>query len=302
MKLRNSICALATPFTSEHAIDFSAFIRLLNYQITGGTSAVVVAGSTGEAHALDDAEYDRLLSCAVEHVNQRIPVIAGTGGANTRKTLATTHRAKALGADAALVVTPYYVRPTQEGLYRHYSEIAENGGLPIILYNVPGRTGCDLLPETVAKLCHHRNIVGIKEAYAATERMEQLFTLQHDNFDVLSGDDATCMRAMQIGAQGVISVAANIIPSQFSQLCQLSRTGNQIEAAQLNKSLYALYELLGMESNPIPVKYCLCLLGIGEPYLRLPLTALSAKFHERARQVVAPFINLTSTLSKEINL
>jgi len=293
LKIENSICALATPFTNTQEIDFAAFIRLLETQISGGTSAVVVAGSTGEAHALQDIEFDHLLCCAVENSRGRIPIIAGTGNANTKKTIAITRRAKTQEVDAALVVTPYYVRPTQEGLYRHYSEVAENGGLPVILYNVPGRTGCDLLVETVARLCHHGNIIGIKEAVASPERMQQLLALQHESFAILSGDDATCSQAIQAGAKGVISVAANVIPRQFNQLCQLSRANHKTAAEQLDRSLHDLYDLLGVEPNPIPVKYCLHLLGITQPYLRLPLTTLSEKFHQQAQAVIKPLLHHT---------
>ena len=168
-KLVGSICALATPFKGD-GLDLQSFAALLDYQIASGTQALVVAGSTGEAHALDDAEYDRLIAFAVEHVARRVPVLAGTGTANTRKTIETTRHAQRLGVDAALVVAPYYVRPTQEGLLRHFTEVAEHGGLPIALYNVPSRTGCDLLPETVQKLALHERIVGIKEARAEPER------------------------------------------------------------------------------------------------------------------------------------
>ncbi len=294
MKFTGSICALVTPFSGDDALDLGAFARLVEYQLTGGTQALVVAGSTGEAHALTDMEYERLLAFAVERVAKRVPVIAGTGGANTRKTVAVTRRALALHADAALVVTPYYVRPTQEGLYRHYSEVAEQGGLPIILYNVPGRTGCDLLPETVLRLRGHGNIVGIKEARAEPERMQQLLALQTDRFDVLSGDDPTAMRAMLAGARGLISVAANAVPAQMRQLCDLGVAQSVAEAQALDRSLRPLYDLLGAEPNPIPIKWCLHLLGLMDPHLRLPLTLLSASLQEKAQQVMKPFLDAAS--------
>ena len=191
MKIHGSVCALVTPFGSDGALDLAAFGRLLDFQIAGGTQAVVVAGSTGEAHMLEHDEYDRLLAFAVEHVAGRIPVIAGTGEAGTAKTVAITQRARSLGADAALVVTPYYVRPTQEGLRRHFLEVAEHGGLPVILYNVPSRTGCDLLPETTATLREHGAIIGIKEARGDAERIRRTAELVRSDFVYLSGDDAS---------------------------------------------------------------------------------------------------------------
>jgi len=189
-KIVGRICALATPFRGG-ALDLFAFTALIDYQLASGTHALVVAGSTGEAHALDPAEYDRLLSTAVEHVGGRVPVLAGTGTANTRKTILATRRALALGAEAALVVTPYYVRPTQNGLRQHFVAVAEDGGLPILLYNVPARTGCDLLPDTVASLALHERIVGIKEARSDVERMTALVALKNPHFSILSGDDQT---------------------------------------------------------------------------------------------------------------
>jgi len=285
-KLTGSICALATPFR-EGAIDLDAFARLLDHQLEGGTQALVVAGSTGEAHALDAIEYDRLLAFAVKHVGGRVPVLAGTGTANTEKTITATRRALALGADAALVVTPYYVRPTQDGLVRHFREVADKGGLPIVLYNVPGRTGCDLLPETTALLATHERIVGIKEARSDEERMAALLPLKSGSFSVLSGDDPTAMRAMLRGADGVISVAVNVAPAPFRALCDAALAGAAERAAQADAALAPLYDVLGVESNPIPVKWCLAALGIGTDEMRLPLLPLSTRYHERARAVVA---------------
>lgn len=286
MKFIGSMCALATPFQQEGALDFDAFARLIEYQLAGGTQAVVVAGSTGEAHALDDSEYADLVSFAVKYVAGRIPVIAGTGNANTLKTIHQTQRAKALGVDAALVVTPYYVRPTQDGLLRHYQQVAEDGGLPVILYNVPGRTACDILPETVAQLAMHPNIVAIKEANTDVKRMQQLVKLQNPEFSILSGDDSTFVRAMLSGARGVISVAANLLPERFRRLVDLCCAGQQGPAQTLNTTLISLYDVLAIESNPIPLKWCLSLLDICSARLRLPLTSLSAVHHERAAQML----------------
>ena len=284
-KFLGSICALATPFRAD-ALDLEAFATLIDYQLAAGTHALVVAGSTGEAHALDQIEYDRLLAFAVERVAGRVPVLAGTGGANTRKTIHATRRAHSLGADAALVVTPYYVRPTQQGLLRHFSEVADQGGLPVVLYNVPSRTGCDLLPETVGKLAAHARIVAIKEARGDAERVAALVMLKNPQFCILSGDDPSCASAMLAGAEGVISVAANVAPEQLRALCDAARGGNTARAQALNMNLKALCDLLGVEPNPIPLKWCLHHLGIGTPDLRLPLLPLSPEYHEQARRVL----------------
>lgn len=287
MALSGSICALATPFAlRDEAVDLDACGRLIDYQLAGGTRGIVMAGSTGEAAALDEREYSALLEFAVAHIDGRIPVLAGSGLSATRKTIAQTQRARAAGVDFALVVAPPYVRPTQEGLYRHFSEVADQGGLPVVLYNVPSRTSCDLLPETVARLSTHGNIVGIKEARAEPERMRSLLKIANAGFAVLSGDDPTCMRAMLEGAPGVISVAANVAPAQFSALCERSIARDTDGAETIDRQLQPLYEFLGVEPNPIPVKWCLAQLGIGGPQLRLPLLPLSQTHHARGREVL----------------
>jgi 4-hydroxy-tetrahydrodipicolinate synthase len=284
-KLLGSICALATPFDGD-GLDLKAFAALLDYQIDAGTQALVVAGSTGEAHALDDGEYDRLLAFAVKHVAGRVPVLAGTGHANTRKTVALTRRARDLGADAALVVTPYYVRPTQEGLRRHFTDVAEQGGLPTVLYNVPSRTGCDLLPETTAKLAAHERIVGIKEARGETERVDALVALKTDGFSVLSGDDPTCMRAMLAGADGVVSVTANAAPAAVRALCDAARSGDRAKAQAADERLVELNSVLAVEPNPIPVKWALQELGLGSATPRLPLLTLTGAHRARVAQAL----------------
>ena len=275
MRLSGSITALATPFNAAGELDLDAWQRLLQQQLDGGTQAVVVAGSTGEAAALYDAEFDLLLRTAVEFVAGRIPVLAGTGMSNTAKTVEQTRRSAALGADAALIVTPPYVRPTQAGLIAHYRAIADDGALPIVLYNVPGRTGGDLLPETVAELCRHPRIVGIKEARAEAERMEALLEFKSGDFAVLSGDDPTACRAMLAGADGLISVASNVLPRAMRRLCDLARAGKADAARELDAQLQPAFDFMGVEPNPIPVKAVLELQGIGHG-LRLPLLPLSA--------------------------
>lgn len=291
MRISGSITALATPFTAAGDIDFPAWERLLRAQLAAGTQAVVVAGSTGEAAALFDDEYDRLLAAAVEFAAGRMPVLAGTGQSNTAKTVRFNQRVAALGADAALVVTPPYVRPTQAGLLAHFRAVADDGGLPVVLYNVPGRTGCDMVPETVGELSVHANIVGIKEARAEEDRMAALLPLRREDFAVLSGDDPTAVRAMLAGADGVVSVASNVVPATFRRLCDLARGGDAAGAEALDEALAGLYHFLGVEPNPIPVKALLALDGIGHG-LRLPLQPLSsahagqaARLHAAIRQL-----------------
>ena len=287
MNLSGSITALATPFgAGDDALDLDACGRLIDYQLAGGTRAIVMAGSTGEAAALDETEYSRLLEFAVERIDRRVPVLAGTGLSATRKTIAQTRRARATGVDLALVVAPAYVRPTQEGMYRHFCEVAEHGGLPVVLYNVPSRTACDLLPETVARLAAHGNIVGIKEARAEADRVQALLALASDRFRVLSGDDPTALRAMLAGAAGVISVAANVAPSAFSAMCERALAGDADGARAIDLRLVPLYDFLGAEPNPIPVKWCLAQLDLGTEGLRLPLVPLSATHHARGREIL----------------
>jgi len=282
VNIRGSICALVTPFAADGALDLAAFGRLLDHQLDGGTQALVVAGSTGEAHMLEADEFDRLLAFAVERVAGRVPVIAGTGEAGTAKTIAVTRRAHALGADAALVVVPYYVRPTQEGLYRHYLEVAEQGGLPVLLYNVPTRTGCDLLPQTVARLREHPGIIGIKEARGDRERISALAELVRSDFVYLSGDDASAGEAMLAGAAGTISVVANLVPRAFRDLCDAAIGGDRMATGRCHAALQPLVQALDCAPNPIAVKAGLPPLGLGLALPRLPLVELNDG-PERAR-------------------
>ena len=276
LKLHGSICALATPFRDGGELDLDAFGRLIDHQVDGGTQALVVAGSTGEAHFLEADEYDRLLAFAVERVGGRVPVIAGTGEAGTGKTVHLTRRAAALGADAALVVTPYYVRPTQHGLVRHFTAVAEQGGLPVILYNVPTRTACDMQPETVARLREHERIVGLKEAVADPARIRAIAELAGEDFVYLSGDDDSAADAMLAGAAGTISVVVNLVPGLFRDLCDAATAGNRDAVREHAGALKPLLDVLACAPNPIPVKAGLALLGIGDGSLRLPLEALEA--------------------------
>lgn len=288
MRLSGSITALATPFTAAGEIDLDAWRRLLQQQLEAGTGALVVAGSTGEAAALSGPEFDLLLRTAVEQVAGRVPVLAGTGQSSTARTIEQTRRAGSLGADAALVVTPPYVRPTQAGLAAHYRAVAEDGALPVVLYNVPPRTGCDLLPETVAGLAGHERVIGVKEARSEPERMQALVALRPQGFSVLSGDDPTATRAMLGGADGVVSVASNVAPRAFRLLCELARRGDRGRAEELDARLRPLYAFAGIEPNPIPVKALLARQGIGHG-LRLPLTTLS-RAHEPEAACIAALV------------
>ena len=292
MQISGSITALATPFDAGGGLDLAAWRALVRAQLQAGTQGLVVAGSTGEAAALEPPEFAALLSAAVEEAAGAVPVLAGTGGSNTAKTVAATRRAAELGADAALVVAPPYVRPTQEGMRRHFLEVAEQGGLPVVLYNVPGRTACDLLPETVEQLATHQRIVGIKEARSEPERMAALLGLCGPAFAVLSGDDPTACRAMLDGADGCISVAANVAPRSFRSLCDFARSGQAEAARKADRSLARLYSFLGVEPNPIPVKALLAAQGACQDVLRLPLLPLS----DGARGALAELVRSLDTL------
>jgi 4-hydroxy-tetrahydrodipicolinate synthase len=296
LNIRGSICALVTPFTADGALDLGTFARLLDHQLDGGTQALVVAGSTGEAHMLEPAEFDRLLGFTLEHVAGRVPVIAGTGEAGTAKTVEATRHAAQLGADAALVVVPFYVRPTQEGLRRHFLEVAEHAGLPIILYNVPGRTGCDLLPATVAGLRDHPAIVGIKEARNDEARIQAVAELVRDDFIYLSGDDASAGAAMLAGAAGTVSVVANVVPRVFRALCDAATAGDAPATDRLVTALQPLLQALECAPNPIPVKAALALHGIGNGGLRLPLVALADDAQrEQLRAALSTLASLAAT-------
>ncbi len=292
------ITALATPFQANGDLDLDAWQRLLKRQIEGGVQGVVVAGSTGEAATLLDDEYDLLMREAVGAIGGRMPVLAGTGLSGTAKTVALTRRAAANGAQYALVVTPPYVRPTQAGLLAHYTQVAEQGGLPVVLYNVPSRTGCDLLPETVARLAQHPAIVGIKEASSDPQRIAALVALRSEHFAVLSGDDGSAAQAMLSGFDGLISVASNALPGAYRHLCDLARAQQAEQTQAWDARLRPFHAFCGIESNPIPVKALLQRAGIGHG-LRLPLLPLSAAHHATADRLAADAVALEHLSSRE---
>lgn len=295
MQLQGSITALTTPFTESGMLDLGAWRAQIDMQIRSGTAAVVVAGSTGEAATLSDEEYSQLIELAAIRVAGRIPVLAGTGLSSTAKTIRQTKLAKDSGADVALVVTPPYVRPTQAGLHAHYLAVADAAGIPVVLYNVPGRTGCDLQPQTVARLCSHGNIIGLKEAVGDESRWEELYPLASPSFSLLSGDDPTFVRAIAGGAQGVISVASNVVPAAFARICQLLQDRNVAGAQVLDAGLRNLYDFLGVEPNPVPVKALMRLMGFGHG-VRLPLLPLSEAHAGEAQKM----LELCKTIEQSI--
>ncbi len=297
MSLSGLITALATPFRADGSLDTDGWQRLLHLQLEGGVHGVVVAGSTGEAATLSDGEYDQLLASAVERIAGRVPVLAGTGLSGTARTIEQTRRAAAAGATHALVVTPPYVRPTQAGLVAHYRAVADHGGLPVVLYNVPGRTGCDLLPETVAELAGHPGIVGIKEAVGDAARVQALLALRSERFAVLSGDDGTAARSIRAGMDGLVSVGSNALPGAYRRLCELARGEDAAASDAWDARLQPFHEFCGIESNPIPVKALLRRIGIGHD-LRLPLLPLSAAHQPAAEQLAGAIAALEALSSR----
>jgi 4-hydroxy-tetrahydrodipicolinate synthase len=276
---KGSIPALVTPMRDDGAIDFDAWDALLDFHLREGTDGVVVGGTTGESPVLERAELAELVRRAVVRLDGRIPVIAGSGTNGTAKSVALSQAAESAGADALLVVTPYYNKPTQEGLFRHFTAVADAVGIPVILYNVPGRTGCDMLADTVVRLSRHPRIVGVKEATGDIGRGEAILKQSQAGFLLLSGDDPTAAELMRIGARGVISVTANVAARAMHQLCAAALDGRHGEAAAINERLIPLHKALFVESNPIPVKWAVQRLGLIGPGIRLPLTPLSAPLH-----------------------
>jgi 4-hydroxy-tetrahydrodipicolinate synthase len=298
LSLSGCITALATPFSGSGDLDLDAWRGLLEQQLRGGVQGLLVAGSTGEAAALSDEEYVALIRAAVQAAAGSVPILAGTGQMNTARTILQTRLAASAGARFALVVTPPYVRPTQAGLVAHFHAVAEQGGLPVMLYNVPARTGCDLLPETVAQLVDHPGIIGIKEAVSEPARMSALLALRSDRFAVFSGDDGTASRALLAGADGLVSVGSNVLPAAFRRLCDLARQGHAAAATAWDAELAEFHAFLGIEPNPIPVKALLRRLGFGHG-LRLPLLALSARHAGLADRLAIRLAQLEAQSSRE---
>lgn len=277
--LGGSMVALITPMTNDGNIDEDALVSLVDFHLQNQTDAIIAMGTTGESATLSHKEHRYVVKRVVELVNGKIPVIAGTGSNNTTEALDLTLAAKQDGADACLLVTPYYNKPTQEGLYQHYKLIAEKVAIPQVLYNVPGRTGCDLLPETTARLADIDNIIAIKEATGDLARAKETLVLSGDRIDVFSGDDATCIDLMLMGGKGNVSVTANLAPQAMHDMCEAAIAGDRETAEAINASLLGLHRKLFLESNPIPAKWALHKMGYGGNGIRLPLTVFADQYH-----------------------
>ena len=284
--ISGSLVALVTPMDSRGNLDWQALQRLIEFHLEEGTDGIVTVGTTGESATLDMDEHKEVIRRVVEQVAGRVPVIAGTGANSTSEAVELTEAARSVGADACLLVTPYYNKPTQEGLYQHYKFIAEAVDIPQILYNVPGRTACDMLPATVARLADIDNIVGIKEATGDLQRAREVIDLVGDRMAVYSGDDPTAVELILMGGQGNISVTANVAPKAMHELCAAALAGDADTARRLNETLMPLHKKLFIEANPIPVKWALYEMGLVEDGLRLPMTSLSVEHQPVVREAL----------------
>ncbi len=280
---QGSLVALVTPMADDGAVDSEALAALVEFHVEKGTDAIIAVGTTGESATLDEEEHCRVIREVVDYARGRIPVIAGTGANSTTEAIALTRCAREAGADACLLVTPYYNKPTQEGLYLHHKAVAEAVDIPQILYNVPGRTAVDMLPATVARLAELPNIIGIKDATGDLHRYHETRAACGEDFAIYSGDDATAMELMLHGAQGDVSVTANVAPAEMHAMCAAAIAGDRARAEALNAPLAPLHEGLFVEANPIPVKWALHEMGLIGPAIRLPLTPLSEPLREPLR-------------------
>lgn len=283
---QGSIVAMVTPMNRDGDVDEAALAALVNFHVDNGTDAIVAVGTTGESATLDPEEHCHVISRIVALAGGRLPVIGGTGANSTREAIHLTAMAKKAGVDACLLVTPYYNKPTQHGLYEHFKAIAEAVDIPQILYNVPGRTACDMLPDVVESLSRIDNIVGIKEASGEVERFAELVSRCGSGFDVLSGEDHLALQAILAGASGVISVTANVAPAAMHEMCALALAGDSEGARRVDERLRDLHAAMFLESNPIPAKWALQDMGMIPAGIRLPLTPLSEHYHERVRSAI----------------
>lgn len=284
--ITGSIVALVTPMTETGDIDWAALERLIDWHIANGTQALGLVGTTGEASTLSHPEHREVIRFGVSHAGGRIPIMAGTGSNATLEAVELTVSAAEAGADCALLVTPYYNRPTQEGLYHHFKTVAGAINLPIVLYNVPSRTGCDLSVETTLRLSQIENIVGLKDATGDVARGAALIQALPEGFAVYSGDDSTTCDLLEVGAAGCISVTANVAPAQMANMCKLALAGDMASARAIDDQVRALHGTLFLESNPIPVKYAMGKMGLIEPTMRLPLTPLSETHWETLNKAI----------------
>lgn len=285
-ELKGCGTAMITPFRRDESIDEAAFRRFVEFQITGGVDFLVACGTTGESVTMSEEEQARVVELTLEYAAGRVPVVAGAGGYNTREVIEKIRRYEKLGVDAILSVTPYYNKPTQEGLYQHYRAIADSTGLPIILYSVQGRAGVNLEPATVARLAEINNIVAIKEASGNITQIAEIVSLVDDSFKIFAGDDSVVLPVAALGGVGVISVASNLLPRQVSDLCRASVENRLEEARRLNRQLTPIFKAMFIESNPIPVKAALAMTGMIEEVYRLPMTPISQANRAKLEQVL----------------
>lgn len=283
---KGSLVALVTPMLSDGAVDYTQLEALIDFHVEQGTDGLVIAGTSGESATLSHQEHQELLKRSYEIINGRLPMIAGTGANSTSEAIELTQCAHQVGAEACLLVTPYYNKPTQLGLILHHQAIAEAVDVPQILYNVPGRTACDMLAETVAELARVPNIVGIKEATGSMQRLAGIKQLVDDKFSLLTGDDSTTCDFILNGGHGAISVTANVVPAKMAEMCRLAYQGKEAEARAVDAEIADLHRLLFTESNPIPVKWAVSQMGFGEVNMRLPLTVLAEQYQPELRQAM----------------
>jgi 4-hydroxy-tetrahydrodipicolinate synthase len=281
--IKGSIVAIVTPMHADGSLDLPGLRNLIDWHIAEGTDGIVIVGTTGESPTVTVDEHCELIRIAVEHTNKRIPIIAGTGGNSTAEAIELTKYAKQVGADASLLVVPYYNRPTQEGMYQHFKKIAESVDLPAILYNVPGRTVADMANETILRLAQVPGIIGVKDATGNIGRGIDLIRLAPKSFAVYSGDDPTAMALMLCGGKGNISVTANVAPRGMHELCIAAMAGDIAKAKEINNLLFPLHQKLFVEPNPVPVKWAMQEMGKIPPGIRLPLVALAPEYHETVR-------------------
>lgn len=280
-----SLVAIVTPFRKGH-VDERALSELIEWQIAKGTNGIVPCGTSGESATLSHEEHNRVIELTVEVVNRRVPVIAGTGSNSTEEAIALTKRAKQAGADGALLITPYYNKPTQEGLYRHYKAVAEAVDLPLVLYNIPGRTGVNMLPSTIARLSTVNTVVGVKEGSGSVQQASDIVQMCGDRLSVLAGDDSLTLPMMAVGGKGVVTVTANIMPAEMAELVKTFSAGKIAESRRIHFKLSPLFAALFLETNPIPVKEALGMMGKIDPELRLPLCPMAQDAREKLSQVL----------------
>ncbi len=285
---KGAIVAIITPFKNGQ-VDEEALRKLIEFQIENGTSGIVPCGTTGESATLTHEEHDRVIEITIDAVKKRIPVIAGTGSNSTAEALRLTKHACEAGADGALIVCPYYNRPTQEGLYQHYKAIAEEVPIPIVVYNIPGRTGVNLNPDTLARLAKIPNIVGVKEAAGSIKQMSDIIGLCDPDFDVLSGDDAFTLPLLALGGKGIISVISNVAPADMAEMVSAFEAGDLEKARRLHYKMIPLIDSLFVETNPVPVKAALSMMGMIEYELRLPLCKLTQGSYDRLKKAMTDY-------------